>query len=58
MLDKIKEMELYMVQSTQEIALMYEDKINAEIMNKGHVNVAAYLQHLEMRDDENRQPWE
>ena len=58
LVDKIKEMEMYMLQESQELTMMYLPDIEKAINDKGHANIAAYLYHLEMRTDENREPWE
>lgn len=52
------QMEMYLLEQTSDVYMMYHDKMDEEIKYGGHVGMREYLALLDVMDPENMKPWE
>ena len=51
-------MEMYLLEQTSDVYMMYHDKMIDEMKYGGHIGLREYLMQLDVMDPENMKPWE
>jgi len=58
LMDKSMNMEMYLLEQTSDVYMMYHDKMVDEMKYGGHIGLREYLMQLDVMDPENMKPWE
>ena len=58
LMDKSLQMEMYLLEQTSDLYMMYHDKLRDEVTYGGHVSLREYMMQLEVMDAENMKDWE
>jgi hypothetical protein len=51
-------MEMYLLEQTSDVYMMYLTQLREEVTYGGHVNLEAYMMQLDVMDPENMKDWE
>ena len=58
MFEKSLAMEMYLLEQTSDVFMLYREKLEHEVLYGGHISLREYMMTLEAMDDENRKDWE
>jgi len=58
LLDKSMQMEMYLLEQTSDVYMMYYEQINDEVNYGGHISSHEYMTQLDVMDPESMKPWE